>query len=63
LNGAPDPRLLIAAVPLSHDSNPLVVSIEPASFENLPLAPRTHFAVFALPQAIATARRRRPCRL
>jgi hypothetical protein len=30
INGMPDPSLLIAAAPLSHDNNPLIVSFESA---------------------------------
>ena len=51
VNGAPDPRLVVAAAPLSHDNNPLAVSFESASFDNIPLEAGTYFAVFAPQQA------------
>jgi len=47
INGAPDPRLLVAAAPLSHDNNPLVVSFESAEFDDVPLEPGTYFGMFA----------------
>jgi hypothetical protein len=51
VNGAPDPDLLIAAAPLSHDNNPLVVSFESADFDDIPLEAGTYFAIFAPQQA------------
>ncbi|VTU30865.1 hypothetical protein H6CHR_03485 [Variovorax sp. PBL-H6] len=47
INGAPDPRLLIAAVPLTHDNDPLTVSMESAALDEVPLEPGTYFALFA----------------
>lgn len=47
VNGAPDPRLLIAAVPLTHDNDPLTVSMESAALDDVPLEPGTYFALFA----------------
>ena len=47
INGAPDPRLLIAAVPLTHDNDPLTVSMESAALDDVPLEPGTYFALFA----------------
>jgi hypothetical protein len=47
INGAPDPRLLIAAVPLTHDNDPLTVSMERAELDDVPLEPGTYFALFA----------------
>ena len=47
INGAPDPRLLVAAVPLTHDNDPLTVSMERAALEDVPLEPGTYFALFA----------------
>jgi len=47
INGVPDPRLLIAATPLTHDNDPLTVSMEDASLDDVPLEPGTYFALFA----------------
>lgn len=51
VNGVPDPSLLVAAAPLSHDNDPLVVSFESAEFDDIPLEPGTYFALFAPQQA------------
>jgi len=51
INGMPDPRLLIAAAPLSHDNDPLTVSFESASFNDIPLEAGTYFAIIAPQQA------------
>lgn len=51
VNGAPDPRLVVAAAPLTHDNDPLVVSFESARFDGIPLAAGTYFAIFAPQQA------------
>jgi len=47
INGVPDPRLLIAATPLTHDNDPLTVSMESAALDDVPLEPGTYFALFA----------------
>lgn len=51
VNGMPDPSLLIAATPLSHDNDPLIVSFESAEFDDVPLEAGTYFALFAPQQA------------
>ena len=47
INGVPDPRLLIAATPLTHDNDPLTVSMENAALDDVPLEPGSYFALFA----------------
>jgi len=51
VNGLPDPNLLVAAAPLTHDNDPLTVSFEWAKFDDIPLEPGTYFALFAPQQA------------
>jgi hypothetical protein len=51
VNGMPDPSLLIAAAPLTHDNDPLIVSFESAEFDDIPLEAGTYFALFAPQQA------------
>jgi hypothetical protein len=51
VNGAPDPRLVVAAAPLTHDNDPLVVSFESARFDAIPLEAGTYFAIFTPQQA------------
>jgi hypothetical protein len=51
INGSPDPSLLIAATPLSHDNDPLTVSFESAQLNDVPLEAGTYFALFAPQQA------------
>jgi hypothetical protein len=51
INGLPDPSLLIAATPLSHDNDPLTVSFESAELNDVPLEAGTYFALFAPQQA------------
>jgi hypothetical protein len=47
INGVPDPRLLIAATPLSDDDDPLTFSLESAELEDVPLEPGTYFVLFS----------------
>jgi hypothetical protein len=51
VDGRPDPRLVVAAAPLSHDNDPLIVSFESAEFDDVPLEAGTYFALFAPQQA------------
>jgi hypothetical protein len=51
LNGAPDPRFLIAATPLSSSNDPLTYSFESADFDDVVLEPGTYFAIFSTQQA------------
>lgn len=51
VNGVPDPRLLIAAAPLTHDNDPLTFSFESAGFDDIPLEAGTYFAIIAPQQA------------
>lgn len=51
VNGAPDPRLVVAAAPLTHDNDPLVISFESARFDDIPLEAGTYFAIFTPQQA------------
>jgi len=52
VNGAPDPYLVVAAAPLTHDRDPLTVTFETASLATVTLEPGTYFAIFAPQQAI-----------
>jgi len=52
VNGAPDPVLVVAAVPLSDDADPLTVSFESASLDDVVLEPGTYYALFAPQQAL-----------
>lgn len=52
VDGAPDPRFVVAAAPLTHDRDPLTVRFETASLDNVILEPGRYFAIIAPQQVI-----------
>jgi len=52
VDGAPDPRFVVAAAPLTHDRDPLTVRFETASLGNVILEPGRYFAIIAPQQVI-----------